>query len=72
MPETDGFAAISELKSSDRPREIPIIFLTANTDEIERLHNGIVTVAADIVEGRDKATGGHIHRTAGYLRVMLE
>jgi putative two-component system response regulator len=116
MPEMDGFAAIAELKSSDKLRDIPIIFLTANTDEelevkgfelgavdyvnkpfskpvllkrlemhlnldalvkkrtaeIERLHNGIVTVAADIVEGRDKVTGGHIHRTAEYLRIMLE
>ena len=116
MPETDGFAAIEELKGSAKFKDIPVIFLTANTDEelevkgfergavdyvnkpfskpvllkrlemhlnldalvkkrtaeIERLHNSIVTVTANIVESRDKVTGGHIHRTAEYLRIMLE
>jgi putative two-component system response regulator len=123
MPDMDGFTAIAELKKSAELRGIPVIFLTANSDDdlevkgfelgavdyvnkpfskpillkrlemhlnvdslvkertakieehiakIERLRNGIVTVVADIIEGRDKVTGGHIQRTAEYLRILLE
>jgi len=42
------------------------------TAKIEQLQNGIITVMADIVESRDKITGGHIERTSTYLKIMLE
>ncbi|MDR0818669.1 MAG: response regulator, partial [Oscillospiraceae bacterium] len=116
MPEMDGFAAITELKKSDKFRDIPVIFLTANCDaelevkgfelgavdyvnkpfsapvlrkrletnigidalvkertaEVESLRNGIISVLADMVEGRDIVTGGHIRRTQTYLKILLD
>lgn len=41
------------------------------TEHIEKLQNGIVSVLADVVESRDKATGGHIDRTSKYVRLLL-
>jgi putative two-component system response regulator len=42
------------------------------TVQLQRLQNGIVSVLADIVESRDKATDGHIERTTAYIRILLE
>ena len=42
------------------------------TARIRRLQNGIVTVLADVVEERDKDTGGHNDRTAMYVRILLK
>jgi len=42
------------------------------TAQIRRLQNGIVTVLADVVEERDKKTGGHNDRTAMYVRILLK
>ena len=42
------------------------------TQQIQRLKNAIVFSFADIVEKRDKNTGGHIDRTSEYIRVLLE
>jgi len=42
------------------------------TAQLQRLQTGIVTVLADIVENRDRATGGHIERTTAYIRILLE
>jgi putative two-component system response regulator len=42
------------------------------TAQIETLKNGIVYAMADIVENRDKNTGGHIDRTAVYISILLE
>ena len=116
MPEMDGFAAIEKLKEDSLTAKIPVIFLTASTDDdveargiklgavdfvtkpfspsvlmnriethlnidelikkrtarIEELKNSILTVIADIVESRDKITGGHIERTTRYLNIMIE
>ena len=41
------------------------------TKHIERLQNGIVSVLADMVESRDKVTGGHIERTTSYVKMLL-
>jgi putative two-component system response regulator len=41
------------------------------TAQIRRLQNGIVTVLADVVEERDKRTGGHNDRTAMYVRILM-
>jgi len=42
------------------------------TAKIRRLQNGIVNVLADVVEERDKRTGGHNDRTAMYVRILLK
>jgi len=42
------------------------------TTRIKRLQNGIVTVLADVVEERDKETGGHNDRTAAYVKILIE
>jgi len=41
------------------------------TAKIERLQNGIVLVLADMVENRDKGTGGHVERTAAYIGILI-
>jgi len=42
------------------------------TARISRLQNGIVTVLADVVEERDKDTGGHNDRTSAYVKLLIE
>jgi putative two-component system response regulator len=42
------------------------------TAQLRRLQNGIVTVLADVVEERDKETGGHNNRTSMYIRILLK
>ena len=42
------------------------------TAKLERLQNGLVHVVADMVENRDKDTGGHIARTTTYMRILME
>jgi len=39
--------------------------------QLNRLQNGIVSVLADLVESRDKDTGGHIERTSAYIKILL-
>jgi putative two-component system response regulator len=41
------------------------------TEQLLILKNGIVSTLADIVERRDKNTGGHVERTAMYLKILL-
>jgi putative two-component system response regulator len=40
------------------------------TAQLERLQSGLVSILVDIVESRDKATGGHIERTSAYVRIL--
>ncbi|MDR0302689.1 MAG: response regulator [Treponema sp.] len=42
------------------------------TDMLNRMQNSIVEVLADMVENRDKGTGGHIERTSIFIRILLE
>jgi putative two-component system response regulator len=42
------------------------------TAQIRRLQNGIMTVLADVVEERDKETGGHNDRTVGYIKILIK
>ncbi|MCL2443430.1 MAG: response regulator, partial [Treponema sp.] len=46
--------------------------LTERTKQLVRLQNGIVYTFADIVESRDNNTGGHIERTAEYMRILID
>ena len=41
------------------------------TEKLEQLRNGLIYIIADLVESRDVSTGGHIERTAGYIRIMV-
>ena len=42
------------------------------TAKLQRLQNGIVSVLADMVENRDKETGGHVERTTSYMRILID
>jgi putative two-component system response regulator len=42
------------------------------TDQLNRMQNSIVSVLADMVENRDKGTGGHIERTSVYIKILIE
>jgi putative two-component system response regulator len=42
------------------------------TAQLRRLQNNIVSVLADMVENRDKGTGGHIERTSIYIKILIE
>jgi putative two-component system response regulator len=42
------------------------------TAQLRRLQNSIVYILADMVENRDKATGGHIERTTTYIKILID
>ncbi len=39
---------------------------------VRDIHNATISVIADLVESRDKVTGGHIERTQTYLTLLVE
>lgn len=39
---------------------------------VRNIHNATIKVIADVVESRDKVTGGHIARTQKYLELLVE
>ena len=46
--------------------------LQKKTTQLLTLQNGIVFVLADMVENRDKGTGGHVERTTTYIKVLID
>jgi len=46
--------------------------LQHKTVQLEKLQNGLVFVLADMVENRDKGTGGHIERTTTYIKILID
>jgi len=116
MPDMDGYEALSVLKSDDRLKDIPVVYLTGKCDTeseirgfemgaldyiskpfsapvllkrieshietdllvkkskqaVRDLHNATIRVISDVVESRDKVTGGHIGRTQRYLELLLD
>jgi putative two-component system response regulator len=38
---------------------------------VRDIHNATISVIADVVESRDKVTGGHIERTQAYLEILV-
>jgi len=48
------------------------IQLEERTEQLEMLKNGLVFTMADLVENRDKNTGGHIDRTAGHMQILID
>ena len=41
------------------------------TTQLHKLQNSIISVLADMVENRDKGTGGHIERTSKYIKILI-
>jgi len=46
--------------------------LQEKTIQLQHLQNAIIFGFADLVEGRDEGTGGHVERTATYIKILLE
>ena len=46
--------------------------LIRKTEEVEKLKNDIVEALADLIESRDKGTGGHIERVRVYTKALIE
>jgi len=46
--------------------------LQKKTVQLENLQNGTVFVLADLVENRDKGTGGHVERTTIYIKILVD
>jgi len=46
--------------------------LARRTEQLILLQNGIVYTMADLIENRDKNTGGHIDRTAVYFKILVD
>jgi len=42
------------------------------TKKIVELENAVMETIAELVERRDDATGGHITRTSGYLKILID
>lgn len=42
------------------------------TSRLQNLQNALVFTLADMVENRDKGTGGHIERTSTYIKILLD
>ncbi|MDR2597942.1 MAG: response regulator [Treponema sp.] len=42
------------------------------TARIRRLQDGIMTVLSDVIEERDKDTGGHNDRTSAYVKLLIK
>ena len=137
MPEMNGYEAIKRMKADPRFSDIPVIFLTAKSDEsselegfelgaadyvakpfsgplllkridhqllivrqkndllasqaalkdyadnleikvrdktkeVINLQNAVLSTVADLVEFRDKMTGGHVARTQLYLKALID
>ena len=46
--------------------------LQQKTLQLQRLQNAIIFGFADLVEGRDETTGGHVERTATYIKILVD
>ena len=46
--------------------------LRERTGQLVQLQNSVVFTLADVIENRDKGTGGHIDRTTEYTRILME
>jgi len=48
------------------------ILVKKEADTVMQLHSAVFDTVVDLVEFRDNYTGGHIIRTQGYLRILLD
>jgi len=42
------------------------------TEQLERFYRDMILVLSDVVESRDKNTGGHIERTTQYIKILVK
>jgi len=67
---TKPFSALVLLNRIQTHLDIDNI-IRVRTNQLHRLQNSIVAVLADMVENRDKGTGGHIERTSIYMKILI-
>jgi len=48
------------------------ILLRQRTQQLEQLNTSIISIIAELVEDRDKLTGGHIERSSRYLKMLID
>jgi putative two-component system response regulator len=48
------------------------MLLKQKTQQLEQLNTGVISIIAELVENRDKLTGGHIDRSTRYLRMLID
>jgi len=48
------------------------LLLKQKTEQLEQLNTSIISIIAELVEDRDKLTGGHIERCTKYLKILIE
>ena len=41
------------------------------TEQLEQAHRDLIFILSDVIENRDKATGGHIERTTMYIKLLV-
>ena len=46
--------------------------LEERTNQLEAAHKGLILVLSDVVESRDKETGGHVERTISYIKLLAD
>jgi putative two-component system response regulator len=46
--------------------------IRASQSSLRHIQNSLISVIAELVEDRDKVTGGHIERTQQYLQILVE
>ena len=46
--------------------------LVQKTEDLEKMRNVIIAALADLIENRDKGTGGHIERVTAYTQNLIE
>ena len=46
--------------------------LIRKTEQLEKMRNDIIAILADLIENRDKNTGGHIERVKIYTKALVE
>jgi putative two-component system response regulator len=46
--------------------------IAERTARLQHVQNAIIPVLADMVENRDKGTGGHIERTSKYMKILID
>jgi putative two-component system response regulator len=52
-------------------RDRTIMYLQ-QTEKLQKIKNSMVSVLAEMLESRDKTTGGHIERTSAYIRLLID
>ena len=86
MTDASVEASVFELGAVDfitKPFSVPVLrnrirmhlniegLIRERTEKLEQLRNGLIYIIADLVESRDRSTGGHIERTTGYVRILV-